>query len=402
MHAAAAVVGSARCVVVADASVADYARRGAELIGCDLLSAPPVCDFTQVSALGAELRSREVRVVLAVGGGTVLDVTRVAALTAAAPELGSLSGWPGQGLRRRTPPVGPQPSPPQVVAVPSTIGTGAEVSSLAVVADGSRRLRPALADQALHPAAAILDVGVLRSLPPDLVRDGLLEIAGRVLGPALADDGANPLADEVAGGILRRLIATSSRLLEVPAEDPIPDDLLTEAAWASTMSATQVASVGRSVSDSPLWLAQHAVAGLSGASKAAALRALLPVLLNRADQDHDAAPIIAADACKRIVALLRHAPSHAEESAAAQLLATFTTSGLLRGPAASIDPVASATSLIDEGFTQAGALRGLDAVSISHVLTSTPGDHPSVPNGSRYNGASSIPSSPSAAANRSS
>lgn len=387
-EAARALVGRTRCLVLADPAIGAYARSLADSIGAERLAVPARCDFAAVRELSDTVREQAPQSVVLIGGGSVLDLGRVAALAVARPDVGTLDGWSGQGLRRATHPPA-EPNALRVIAIPTTFGTGAEVSSLAVIADPTRPLRVVVADAGLPARAAVLDVAVLRSLPHQQIRDGLLEIAARLLGPALADDGTHPLADDLAMALLRRVIALSAQVRAIPVGSPVPDELLATAAWASTLTATQLASVGRSVSDSPLWLLQHAITGSRPeVTKASALRAVLPMLLTRVAGGHHAAPIVIAGSCARICAGLTGTAADSSAGAAARLLQVLTDSGLMEGPTAPIDPAVGAL-LVSEGFTRTGGLLGCDAASLAHLLspaTDEPdagADQPFAPNGSR-------------------
>ncbi|WP_192498598.1 iron-containing alcohol dehydrogenase [Ornithinimicrobium pratense] len=371
----AAMVGTAPALVVGDAAVRDRAELLATHLGCETHEVSTPCDFGAVDRLAALVSQASARVVVAVGGGTVMDLARVAALAAADRSLAGPDGWPGEGLRGRAATSVTQAAP-AVVAVPSTVGTGAEVSSLAVVAEAGRTLRAVLADPGLHPRAAVLDVEMLRSLPRQLVRDGLLETAARALGPALADDGAHPAADEFAAVFVRRAMALSAKVGGGRAGTVLPDRVLAEAAWLATSSATQLASVGRTVSDSPLWLLQHAVTGSSGQPKAAALRALLPVLLERVTQQEDVGPLVTPGRSATLASLIT-GPVGSEVAGARALHSALRDCGLLDGPSAAIDPQVHAADLVEHGFTRKGALEGQSVASLAHAISPSVGSQPS-------------------------
>ena len=96
-------------------------------------------------------------VVLAVGGGTAMDVAKLANWLAAQ------SAEPEAGLRN--PPEQPEAAPP-MIAVPTTAGSGSEATQFAVVyRDGEKH---SVAHASLRPTAAIVDPALTASLPPDL------------------------------------------------------------------------------------------------------------------------------------------------------------------------------------------------------------------------------------------
>jgi len=94
--------------------------------------------------------------VLAVGGGSVIDAAKVIALAAANRKPPrELAGY-FRGLR------GPVP----IYAVPTTAGTGSEVTVAAVISDPEARRKLVVADTRIVPDMAALDPTLMTGLPP--------------------------------------------------------------------------------------------------------------------------------------------------------------------------------------------------------------------------------------------
>lgn len=95
---------------------------------------------------------------VAIGGGSAIDTAKAAAARIARPKKtirqmgGFLKIW------KTTPPV---------FAVPTTAGTGSEVTVAAVVIDDTTRHKYAMSDPVLIPVCAALDPGLIVGLPPD-------------------------------------------------------------------------------------------------------------------------------------------------------------------------------------------------------------------------------------------
>jgi len=100
-----------------------------------------------LDAAGAIAREHGADVVVAVGGGSALDAAKLIALLAAYD--GPLSRFYGENLV-------PGPVLP-VVALPTTAGTGSEVTPVAVVSDPDRELKVGISSPFLVPSAAIVD-----------------------------------------------------------------------------------------------------------------------------------------------------------------------------------------------------------------------------------------------------
>ncbi|GIH22620.1 alcohol dehydrogenase [Acrocarpospora phusangensis] len=107
----------------------------------------PELPVDTLDAAGATAREYGADVILAIGGGSTLDAAKLIALLAT--HDGPLSRYYGENLV-------PGPVLP-IVAVPTTAGTGSEVTPVAVVTDPARELKVGISSPFLVPAAAIVD-----------------------------------------------------------------------------------------------------------------------------------------------------------------------------------------------------------------------------------------------------
>lgn len=97
-------------------------------------------------------------VVIAIGGGSTIDTAKGAALIAAYG--GRVSDYAGWGKA-------PGPVLP-IIAIPTTAGSGSEVTSWAVITDTDSHRKLAIGDRNLSPTVALVDPLLTVSLPPDL------------------------------------------------------------------------------------------------------------------------------------------------------------------------------------------------------------------------------------------
>lgn len=96
---------------------------------------------------------------LAIGGGSVIDCTKMAAACAAKP---------GKPIEKMAGTLKVRAKLPFTVAIPTTAGTGSEVTAAAVVTDEKRGVKFPVADLCLVPDAAILDPTLTAELPKDI------------------------------------------------------------------------------------------------------------------------------------------------------------------------------------------------------------------------------------------
>ncbi len=161
---------------------------------------------------GVELARRErCDVVVAVGGGSALDAGK--AIAAVAANGGSALDYmevigAGRPLAR--------PGLP-VVAVPTTAGTGAEVTRNAVLGHRPSRRKASLRSPHLLPRAALVDPSLTDSLPPALTAASGLDCLTQLV-EAYLSRGANPFSDVLALDGVRRAAAALPRAHRDPGD----------------------------------------------------------------------------------------------------------------------------------------------------------------------------------------
>lgn len=106
----------------------------------------------------ALLQSEQCDAIVAIGGGSVMDAAKAIGLCAANQKSPrQLVGY----FRGRYPPM-------PLYAVPTTAGTGSEVSVVAVVSDPKEHKKLVMTDSRLVPRIAALDPCLMTGLPPDI------------------------------------------------------------------------------------------------------------------------------------------------------------------------------------------------------------------------------------------
>lgn len=161
-----------------------------------------------------------VDMVVGLGGGSNIDLAKVVSL--ALSHGGPLTHFYGEGEV-------PGPVLP-VVAVPTTAGTGSEVTPVAVLSDPSRELKVGISSPWLTPRIAIVDPHLSRSCPPAVsAHAGMDAVAHAVEAftarahrkDELADTqrvfvGKNPISDQLALEAVRLLLQHIVTVIEVP------------------------------------------------------------------------------------------------------------------------------------------------------------------------------------------
>jgi len=115
--------------------------------------------FNTVNRAGDIVREIKPDVVIGLGGGSALDAAKAVALLATNP--GSIEDYEGKG-KYRSPPL-------DVLAIPTTCGTGSEVTWVSVVTHTERMFKMSIKGPHMFPAVALVDPDLLVTLPPPLV-----------------------------------------------------------------------------------------------------------------------------------------------------------------------------------------------------------------------------------------
>ena len=179
-------------------------RHGGLLAGLGLpaavfpVAAEPTVELARAGIAAA--REHGADVVAAIGGGSVIDLGKAVAML-----LGN-GGDPldyleivGSGKKIT------QPAVP-CIAVPTTAGTGAEVTANAVLASPAHHLKASLRSPLMIPRVALVDPELTVSCPPPVTAASGLDALTQCLEPFVSTR-ANPLTDGLAREGLRRAAA---------------------------------------------------------------------------------------------------------------------------------------------------------------------------------------------------
>jgi alcohol dehydrogenase class IV len=169
------------------------------------VSSEPTVDLAASGA--AQIRETGCNVVIAIGGGSAIDTGKAVAALAANPgdPLDYLEVI-GQGLALANPAL-------PVIAIPTTAGTGAEVTRNAVLESPQHRVKVSLRSPLMLPRVALVDPQLTHSVPPDVTASTGMDALTQVLEPFVSVR-ANPLTDALcqegmgrAARALRRVYA---------------------------------------------------------------------------------------------------------------------------------------------------------------------------------------------------
>jgi alcohol dehydrogenase class IV len=160
------------------------------------LAGEPTTDA--VIAAAAQARAAKCDLVIGFGGGSPLDAAKVVAALLTNPS-GLLDYLEVIG---RAQPLAHPAAP--CVTIPTTAGTGAEVTRNAVLASPAHQVKVSLRSPHLLPRLALIDPELTRDLPPALTASTGLDALTQLIEPYVSSR-ANPLTDGLCVEGLRRV-----------------------------------------------------------------------------------------------------------------------------------------------------------------------------------------------------
>jgi alcohol dehydrogenase class IV len=181
---------------------------GLSVHGCRVPNEPTI---GLVEAAVAQARTTGCDVILGVGGGSVLDAAKAIAALTVQPRS-SLDYLELIGSGR---PLDQEPLP--CLAVPTTAGTGAEVTKNAVLGSPKHGLKISLRHFSMLPRIAIIDPELTFALPPAVTLATGLDALSQLIEPFVSPR-ANPLTDGFCHTGLERIVTALPAVLANPGD----------------------------------------------------------------------------------------------------------------------------------------------------------------------------------------
>lgn len=152
-------------------------------------------------------KAQQCDLVIGIGGGSVLDTGKaVAALITNPGDPLNYLEVIGRGQPLTQPPL-------PYIAIPTTAGTGAEVTRNAVLGSPEHRVKVSLRSPLMLPRLAVIDPELTYDLPPALTASTGLDALAQLLEPFVSNK-ANPLTDAICREGLKRVARSLRRAYE--------------------------------------------------------------------------------------------------------------------------------------------------------------------------------------------
>jgi alcohol dehydrogenase class IV len=165
----------------------------------------------------AAYRSQGCQGLVAVGGGSPMDAAKAVGVLATNP--GKLLDYVGIGKVTH--------SPPPVIAIPTTTGTGSEVTQFTVISDHAQRRKVVIGGHLIPPSHALLDPELVADLPHGLLAATAMDALTHAV-EAVISNFASPFTDGLA--------LEAIRLIAANLPEPSKPEARAQLLYASTMA----------------------------------------------------------------------------------------------------------------------------------------------------------------------
>lgn len=204
-------LGAKRPIIVTDQGVAqagllkvvNEAIEDSDLvIGATYDRVPPDSPVSAVLEIVEMYHQNDCDSVLAIGGGSAIDTAKGVKIKLADESIDLMNF---KAVLRMTKPTRP------LIVIPTTAGTGSEVTSASVLSDPEKDIKLSLISPSMPPSTAIIDPRMTATLPPRLTASTGMDALTHAIEACLGIQ-KNPISDAVAASAISLI---SQNLVEV-------------------------------------------------------------------------------------------------------------------------------------------------------------------------------------------
>ena len=170
--------------------------------------------------------------ILAVGGGSVIDTAKAVAIGAADPGTDIWSFWMGEKAVTKALPVG---------VILTISAAGSETSDSAELTNEETGKKAGINTDFNRPKFAVMNPKLTYTLPKYQLTCGIVDIMMHTLERYFTPVDGNALTDEIAEGLLRTMITYGAKAYE----DQTDYDAMSEIMWCGSVSHNNLTGLGR-------------------------------------------------------------------------------------------------------------------------------------------------------------
>ena len=183
---------------------------------------------------GARLaRENHVDMLLAVGGGSVMDCSKAVSLAAKYNGDAWEDFWAHQGV------IEFEPLPLGVVV--TVAGTGSECNGGAVITNEEKKIKTGRDYPQLNPRFALMDPTYTFSVPKGQMISGGFDILSHIMETYFSDPNEDNVSDEIMEALMKNVICNLRAAIQNPEDYTARSNLM----WDSTMAENRVIKMGK-------------------------------------------------------------------------------------------------------------------------------------------------------------
>ena len=229
--------------------------------------------LTHVQQGVALAQKNRVGIIVAVGGGSVIDSAKAIAAGALASHdvWGFFKGK--KSIKAALP----------VIAVPTVAGSGSETNNGMVLTNEATTQKIGIGNRHLFPRTAILDPTLTFSVPPSTTAFGAVDAFSHLLEFYLnREESYAPLQDHYSAGLMQTLMSACEKALSYPSDYQSRAELM----WASSLALNGISAAGLGRVGFPFHLIEHSLSALHNVPHGAGLAAILPGAMTSAARNN--------------------------------------------------------------------------------------------------------------------
>lgn len=221
-------------------------------------------------------REQDIDLILAVGGGSVIDSAK--AIAVGVPYAGDVwDFYTGQAQPKQALPVA------TILTIPAA---GSESSDASVITNEDGNLKRAFGSSLIYPLFSILDPSLAFTLPPYQVACGISDMFAHALERYFTNTTHVALTDRLLEATMRTIITEGEKVLANPADY----DTWAEVMWAGTVVHNNLLDTGRE-SDWASHMIEHELSGVYDIAHGAGLAIVFPAWMKHV-HTHDKARFV--------------------------------------------------------------------------------------------------------------
>ncbi|MBP3319855.1 MAG: iron-containing alcohol dehydrogenase [Ruminiclostridium sp.] len=219
--------------------------------------------YAKVLEGGRLARECQADLILAVGGGSVIDCAK--GVSIAAVEEGDL--WTKYWLEKQQPEVRPLP----LGVVLTMAGTGSEMDGDAVITHEETKIKTSCWDYAFYPNFAVLNPEFTYSVPKYQMISGIFDIFSHIMEAYFSPDDEDNISDDFAEALMKSLIRNTAVALEDPRDYTARSNIM----WASSLALSGLLNPSK-VEDWEVHQIQHQLGAYYNCAHGMGLAAISP------------------------------------------------------------------------------------------------------------------------------